>query len=78
MGTQDPGGGSLRDRATLRQLRDTLRFVDHTANDTGSARVLGQHRSVDCRNAKANFHFERTVRYRKSNDEDQELLDFGH
>jgi len=31
---------------------------------------------VDCRNAKANFHFERTVRYRKSNDEDQELLDF--
>jgi hypothetical protein len=24
----------------------------------------------DCRNAKGNFHFERSVRYRRSNDED--------
>ena len=30
---------------------------------------------VDCRNAKGNFHFERTVRYRKSNDENQEVLE---
>ena len=68
----------MSDRAMLRQVPNTLRFVDHAANETGSVRVLGQHGCVDCRNAKANFHFERTVRYRKSNDEDQELLDFGH
>ena len=29
----------------------------------------------DCRNAKGNFHFERTVRYRRSKDENQEVLE---
>jgi hypothetical protein len=37
--------------------------------------VLGQDRREDCGNAKGNFYFERTVRYRRSNDEDQEMLD---
>jgi len=36
--------------------------------------LMRQHRREDCRNAKANFHFERTVRYRRSNDEDQKAL----
>ena len=34
-----------------------------------------QHPSEDCRNAKGNFHFERTVRYRRSNDEDPKMLE---
>src|SRR5271157_5362301 len=40
--------------------------------------MLRQHWDVDCLNAKGNFHFERTVRYRRSNDEDQEVLDLRH
>ena len=38
-------------------------------------RVFGKHGSEDCLNAKGNFHFERTVRYRRSNDENQEVLE---
>ena len=38
-------------------------------------RVFREHRRKDCCNAKGNFHFERTVRYRRSNDEDQKALE---
>jgi hypothetical protein len=36
---------------------------------------LASYRREDSRNAKGNFHFERTVRYRRSNDENQEVLE---
>jgi hypothetical protein len=36
---------------------------------------FGEDWRKDCRNAKGNFHFERIVRYRRSNDEDQKALE---
>jgi hypothetical protein len=44
-------------------------------NQRERLRVFCQHWGEDCRNAKGNFHFERTVRYRRSNDENQQVLE---
>jgi hypothetical protein len=81
----DDLGGDVRQFTSLpcvhllsHEFKVALHSVDadrDAIDERERLRVFRQHRCKDCSNAKGNFHFERTVRYRRSNDEDQKRLE---